>query len=498
VALADADGPWKLLAWLEQVQPTLLINKVLVPSFVYQLMLDHLKEQKVSGADATQKALIDVANKSLEAEEQHLLHSLDGLLETSQTRLETQLDEKLETIDIFMQGLRLEEEGQQRSPSILTNELGTLLVQPLKLDNAQQKLLREEPEKAADLVYGQVAQSLRSQAVLRLIGALERRLEIELNLKPDDLAKLEWNEIGEQLNLAVNEEFKQRRERLVGEGGQITKEIHDSLASAGADIHDGTLLQSLISMPESRVTSFDKKSHQQVVQRRRRLSLAFYAAKFLEKMEAEDITEKVLAHLQNAQRATQTIWGLGAWESIASRNPAELNEAARDILKQAVGAEGFEKLNGQPLSALADDARQKVVQELGRRTLNESYRQLLLRVISELWVDYLTRMEALRISISLEAYAQRDPLVEYKAKAYKMFQDLFADMRSSLVNRMFIFTPGAPGQAQQAAPQPPAQIGAPTNGSGNGASQQKAPVAADADGGQEESGKRKRKRHKKH
>jgi preprotein translocase subunit SecA len=498
VALADADGPWKLLAWLEQVQPTLLINRVLVPSFVYQLMLDHLKEQKVTGPDAAQKALVDVAFKSLEAEEQHLLHSLEGLLESSQTRLESQLDERLETIDTFMQGLRLEEEGQQRSPSALANELGTLLLQPLKLDNAQQKLLREDPEKAADLVYAQVSQNLRSQAVVRLIGALERRLEIELNLKADDLAKLEWNEIGERLNQAVNEEFKQRRERLVGEGGQISKEIGDNLASAGADINDGKLLQALVSMPESRVTSFDKKSHQQVVQRRRRLSLAFYAAKFLERLDAEDITEKVLTHLQNAQRATQTIWGMGAWESVASHNPAELNEAARDILAQAVGAEGFEKLNGQPLSALADEAKQKVIQELGRRTLNESYRQLLLRVISELWVDYLTRMEALRISVSLEAYAQRDPLVEYKAQAYKMFQDLFADMRSSLVNRMFIFAPSAPGQAQQAAAQPPAQMAGATNGSGNSTNQQKAPVAVATNGGQEDSGKRKRKRHKKH
>jgi preprotein translocase subunit SecA len=60
-------------------------------------------------------------------------------------------------------------------------------------------------------------------------------------------------------------------------------------------------------------------------------------------------------------------------------------------------------------------------------------------------------MEALRISIRLEAYAQRDPLVEYKSQAFKMFQDLFADMRSSLVNRMFVFQPGPIGQTARAA-----------------------------------------------
>ena len=39
-----------------------------------------------------------------------------------------------------------------------------------------------------------------------------------------------------------------------------------------------------------------------------------------------------------------------------------------------------------------------------------------------LWVDYLTQVEALRVSIGLEAYAQRDPLVQYKGKASEMFQ----------------------------------------------------------------------------
>ncbi len=52
--------------------------------------------------------------------------------------------------------------------------------------------------------------------------------------------------------------------------------------------------------------------------------------------------------------------------------------------------------------------------ELGFRLLNEAHRRLLLSAITELWVDYLTRVEALRVSIGLEAYAQRDPLVQYK------------------------------------------------------------------------------------
>jgi preprotein translocase subunit SecA len=72
---------------------------------------------------------------------------------------------------------------------------------------------------------------------------------------------------------------------------------------------------------------------------------------------------------------------------------------------------------------------------------NESYRELLLRVISEQWVEYLTSVEALRVSVGLEAYAQRDPLVQYKSKATEMFQTLLEDVRHGVISRVFTFSP---------------------------------------------------------
>ena len=73
-----------------------------------------------------------------------------------------------------------------------------------------------------------------------------------------------------------------------------------------------------------------------------------------------------------------------------------------------------------------------------------------MRVISELWIEYLTQMEALRISIGLEAYAQRDPLAQYKLRATEYFQQLFQDMRTSVVSRMFTFRPNQKVMQQQA------------------------------------------------
>lgn len=79
--------------------------------------------------------------------------------------------------------------------------------------------------------------------------------------------------------------------------------------------------------------------------------------------------------------------------------------------------------------------------KVGQQVLNQVHRQLLLQAITEQWVEYLTRVEALRVSIGLEAYAQRDPLVQYKAQASQMFQGLMGDIRSLVISRVFAYQP---------------------------------------------------------
>jgi preprotein translocase subunit SecA len=52
-------------------------------------------------------------------------------------------------------------------------------------------------------------------------------------------------------------------------------------------------------------------------------------------------------------------------------------------------------------------------------------------------------MEGLRVSIGLEAYAQRDPLVQYKNKAFELYQELLSNVRLSVLSRMFKYRPQA-------------------------------------------------------
>ena len=64
-------------------------------------------------------------------------------------------------------------------------------------------------------------------------------------------------------------------------------------------------------------------------------------------------------------------------------------------------------------------------------------RQLILQAVDEHWQEYLRTMDGLREGISLRAYGQRDPLVEYKREAYNLFMDLMDRIYEEIANSMF-------------------------------------------------------------
>jgi preprotein translocase subunit SecA len=61
----------------------------------------------------------------------------------------------------------------------------------------------------------------------------------------------------------------------------------------------------------------------------------------------------------------------------------------------------------------------------------------LLEAIDRLWQEHLYAMDHLRSSIGLRAYAQKDPLNEYKQEAYKMFQALMTEIYQEILANMF-------------------------------------------------------------
>jgi len=119
----------------------------------------------------------------------------------------------------------------------------------------------------------------------------------------------------------------------------------------------------------------------------------------------------------------------------------QLEERVRLPMQEQLGEERFAELAGLPMVEIGAADRDQLSPVLGKRLQNEIYRQLMLNVISDQWVEYLTKVESLRVSIGMEAYAQRDPLVAYKGKASELFKELLADIRMGVINRMFNVQP---------------------------------------------------------
>ncbi|MFZ2656854.1 MAG: preprotein translocase subunit SecA [Victivallales bacterium] len=64
-------------------------------------------------------------------------------------------------------------------------------------------------------------------------------------------------------------------------------------------------------------------------------------------------------------------------------------------------------------------------------------RHTLLEAIDRLWQEHLYAMDHLRASIGLRAYAQKDPLIEYKHEAFKVFDALMGDIYQEILTNMF-------------------------------------------------------------
>jgi preprotein translocase subunit SecA len=64
-------------------------------------------------------------------------------------------------------------------------------------------------------------------------------------------------------------------------------------------------------------------------------------------------------------------------------------------------------------------------------------RHMIIQSIDEHWQEYLRSMDSLRESVGLQAYGQRDPLVEYKREAYHLFMDLMDRIYEEIANSMF-------------------------------------------------------------
>ena len=69
--------------------------------------------------------------------------------------------------------------------------------------------------------------------------------------------------------------------------------------------------------------------------------------------------------------------------------------------------------------------------------IREVERVVLLKAIDRKWMDHIDDMDQLRQGVGLQAYGQRDPLVEYKMSGYEMFDEMTQNIKEETVRILF-------------------------------------------------------------
>ncbi|MEN9766515.1 MAG: preprotein translocase subunit SecA [Cyanobacteriota bacterium] len=116
----------------------------------------------------------------------------------------------------------------------------------------------------------------------------------------------------------------------------------------------------------------------------------------------------------------------------------------------------LEDLKPEQLSGLSVDELKSFLQEQLRNAydikegqveqerpglMREAERFFILQQIDTLWREHLQAMDALRESVGLRGYGQKDPLIEYKNEGYDMFLEMMTSMRRNVIYSMFMFQP---------------------------------------------------------
>ena len=128
-------------------------------------------------------------------------------------------------------------------------------------------------------------------------------------------------------------------------------------------------------------------------------------------------------------------------------SPAELEGATREaVVENAV--------------AFAERAYKARETQFSPEVMRQLERHVFLVTVDEHWREHLHELDYLKGGIGLQAYGQRDPLVQYKKEAFGLFETMMNEVRETFVKRLFQvqLQPSAARQVISEAPRQPKQM----------------------------------------
>jgi preprotein translocase subunit SecA len=145
----------------------------------------------------------------------------------------------------------------------------------------------------------------------------------------------------------------------------------------------------------------------------------------------EEVGEGIIAEYTDEKRYPEE-WDLDGLKEAFQQCfsfPLELErETAEGMKQEDLRASLIEK------ARIFYDEKQK---PFGEEVMRDLERFILLQTLDSLWKDHLLNIDHLKEGIGLRAYAQKNPLLEYKREGYELFIDMLASVREDAVRKLF-------------------------------------------------------------
>ncbi|AKM82491.1 TPA: preprotein translocase subunit SecA [Candidatus Berkelbacteria bacterium] len=118
------------------------------------------------------------------------------------------------------------------------------------------------------------------------------------------------------------------------------------------------------------------------------------------------------------------------YDDVANKHRQAIYTKRRAILQGA-------NIHQEIIDLMDDQAKEEYLtkyNKIGEEVMSQIERMVYLRSIDTMWIEHLNAMDMLREGIGLQGYGQRDPLVEYKSRAYGLFQRLNEEINGQVVD----------------------------------------------------------------
>ncbi len=161
-------------------------------------------------------------------------------------------------------------------------------------------------------------------------------------------------------------------------------------------------------------------------------------------LDAQDVKDEVLEKLnERAEKIVEASWP----EFEAKPNVEKMiisfldivpfDDASRERIEGEVEKRNNKEEVKELLKKVIADIHKTREGQVGKETMRQIEKYAYLGSIDHHWIDHIDHIDDLREAITLRAYGQRDPLIEFKNEAFQLFENLIERINVELSGRLF-------------------------------------------------------------